>query len=825
MSYQPYPIISPKATGMQRDLEPFQLDDLAYPDLEDCYWWRGRIKRRQGFQFLGRLNRKIGTTDGSGNFTFTLPNAPLTAGSSYFVIGTDYFQDSGDASNPTTLLTNGAATVHTLNKTNGLLTINGSIALTDVFYFPGLPVMGLRSLVAVAFNIETLIGFDTSFSYVFNSSANTFQDLSFYKTSAAIFIWHATNYDFFWTYNYQNAMFTTNYVAGIDGSAISAITIAASAVITVANGANFVIGDAVFVNEVAGMTEINGLSGTVSNVVGNNVTVNINSSGFTMYSSAGVLFNLTRQIGGGDGVKWLDQDLSGWVNFQPPLNGSGSSIQYLQGALITVAYKNRLLMLNTIEGTFSGSTTTYNQRVRWSQNGSVYYANPIPTNYQGGSNAKAWRDDITGRGGFIDAPTLEEIVSAYFVKDTLIVYFENSVWQLKYTGNELLPFIWEKINTELGSDSTFSIVPFDEVTIAFGNVGIHACNSVEVARIDQKIPDEVFSIQNENQGTQRIYGIRDFFNELVYWTYPYIGNEPPPAQGLTFPNKILVYNYRDQSYSYFNDSFTCFGYFQAEKDLTWQNALTTWGETFYTWISPANQQQFPSIVAGNQQGYVELFMDDAIFTNAVSISISQITPGSPNTTIVAINHNFDVGQFITINSANGITGLTGNSYKIESITDANTFVITTPTAPTGVFNGSGNIVLLNNYYVYTKRFNPFYKEGAKVRLGYTDFYMQRTATGQVTVNLYINDDQTTPVNPTYNTFNTFPESTYAASPETNLTNEKVWKRIFFENISQFFQLEVTLSDAQMLTPAIQTSDITIHGFIPYVSKSGRNLDV
>ena len=89
-----------------------------------------------------------------------------------------------------------------------------------------------------------------------------------------------------------------------------------------------------------------------------------------------------------------------------------------------------------------------------------------------------------------------------------------------YTGNQVLPFIWQKINTELGAESTFSVVPFDKVILGVGNVGIHACNGANVERIDDKIPDEVFRIHNENEGVQRVYGIRDYDVEMVYWTFP-----------------------------------------------------------------------------------------------------------------------------------------------------------------------------------------------------------------------------------------------------------------------------------------------------------------
>jgi hypothetical protein len=816
--YQAF-LIANTRVGLERDLEPWLLPNDAYPDLEDCYLWRGRVKKRLGYNLLGRLQRTIGTTDGAGNLTVTLLNIPITSALSQFVVGSTTYTDPGGAS-PVNLLVNGSGTA-TLDRATGVLTITGGPLNTAVIYRPGLPVMGLRSLNTTTIEIGALIGFDTRFSYIYNNASNAFLDLSIYKTSSAPFVWHGTNSDFFWSTNYQRAMFTTNYVAGLNGQTISGITAAASAVITVAAGTSFVIGDVVFVNQVAGMVEINGLSGNVTNVVGNNVTVNINSTAFSAYVSGGVLFNLTRNISSGDGIKWLDQDQSGWVNFAPPLNGSGASTNYLQGALLIAAYKGRLIMLNTLEGTFSGTTQTFAQRARWCQVGTPYYSAPLPTNYQGGLSAEAWRDDIVGRGGFLDAPTLEQIISAQFVKDTLIVYFERSTWRLSYTGNELLPFAWEKINTELGAESTFSIVPFDLNAIAIGNTGIHSCDTVNVQRIDQKIPDEVFKIQNANQGAERVYGIRDYYNQLVYWSMPYIGDQPPPPQGIIYPNKILVYNYIDQSYSFFNDSFTCFGYYQSVNDLLWQDASMTWGEATFSWVSAQSQSSFPIVVGGNQQGFVEVLMQDSF--NQDSLFISNVITGAITTTINSPNHNLQVGDFVKMLSVPGITGLTGNIYKIVEIPGSDSFVVNQATS--GTYTGAGTMTPVNNITILTKRFNPFMGEASQTRLGYADLYFDTTENGQVTVNLYIDEDSTTPINSGNNTVNTFPETTYQISPDTGLVPSKIWKRIYFEDVSQLFQLEITMNDTEMTTESIVSSEITLHGMVLWFSKSGRLINV
>lgn len=767
MSYQPF-LIADTRVGMEKDITPFLLPNDAYPDLQDCYLWRGRIKKRLGFNLLGRLCRQLGdaatpaVTDAIGNFSgsvFPANNLPVLPNLSHFTIGTDFFQDPGGAGPLINLITNSTGT-GTLNRNTGVLTITGSIPNTAVLFCPGLPVMGLETLETSTINQELLISLDTVYAYRYDNTSSSFVDESFHKTTNTLVNWTGNNFQQFWSTNYAQALWVTNNVHGFQSNPTTTVA------------------------------------------------------------------------GQGDGIRWFDQDLSGWVNFLPPI--SNAPVNYLMGALIIVPYKGVLVCFNTVEGTAIGAFKRYYQRARWCQIGSPFYTAPLPTGSGFGAIADAWNSDIPGKGGFIDAPTAEQIVSVEFIKDTLIVYFERSTWNFRYTGNQILPFVWEKINTELGAESTFSIIPFDRSTMAIGNFGIHACDSVNVQRIDQKIPDEIFLIQNDSNGPERTSGIRDFYNQLVYWAFPYIGDLTDSSQ-LVYPNKLLVYNYVDQSFSFFNDSFTSFGYFQSANDLTWAAADMTWQEANFRWIAPQTQSQFANVIGGNQVGFVELLMQKT--TNDNSLFISNIVPGSPLTTLVIPNHNLleydpinsDVAgvQYIKITAASGITGLTGNIYAVDTILNADTIQIQTDVAPTGVFTGNGLVTPVNGFSIFTKRFNPFISQGIQVSLGYVDLYLDRTDKGQILVNLYINEDEDLPVNANgNNVVATYPETTYTTSPDTTpFEQARLWKRIYFSNISELFQMQLTMSVKQLTDNDISGSDVVLHGMVLWFSKAGKLINV
>jgi uncharacterized protein (TIGR02217 family) len=93
------------------------------------------------------------------------------------------------------------------------------------------------------------------------------------------------------SYSAWTADTTTGIITwtAIIAKTITAITAASSAVITVGASHGFVVGDTLVASGVVGMTQINGVLGVVTVAGSTTVTVNINSSGFTAYSSGGTL--------------------------------------------------------------------------------------------------------------------------------------------------------------------------------------------------------------------------------------------------------------------------------------------------------------------------------------------------------------------------------------------------------------------------------------------------------------------------------------------------------------------------------------------------------
>ncbi len=445
-------------------------------------------------------------------------------------------------------------------------------------------------------------------------------------------------------------------------------------------------------------------------------------------------------------------DGSTWTTFQPIIadNPPSAATSYLFTARILIPYYGRLLALNTVEGIDVGTATNNFSRARFSQIG-----NPI--------QADAWRSDQFGKGGFVDAPTNEEIISATFYKNTLIVQFERSTWRLQYIGEYGIPFIWERISSDFGSESTFSPVLFDNGVLAVADKAIVGSTGGDVQRVDGDIPDLVYDFRNDDEGPKRVHGIRDFRKELVFWCYP---DNTQLYSGQYFPNFSLVYNYRNNTYAFFRNTVTCFGNFQYSADITWDRLDVFWDSYNVYWDS-IEQDKMPIIVSGNQHGFahfygypnVETDVDSSINANdQESLSVTNVTVTSV-VTLEILNHNLLDDEIIYLTDLNyvvttsppsaGSTTLNDQIYMVEYVDKDNIiifswnqsnkeFVNDFTVTNVGSYVGGGVVALFPRLNIETKDFNPAKQIGQNIIASYIDFLFDVSIPSPINVQLKMN---------------------------------------------------------------------------------------
>jgi len=947
-------IVGPIDKGYTTNRLPFNIDNDAFPVLINAYQWRGRIKRKRGNEFLGRLTRYFNsssitynptsiviTLDGSGNGNlitgYSLQTIASIVPGNVTIVGAAGPITYTDPTEDGYLTPTGTGGANTINYATGAILIpaqSGQTITATFNYYPDLPVLGLEDFITTTNAFPQTLGFDTTYSYnILPVEPYSIYDVSFYKNPPASASlpgytpktnwtptsWNSQNYQQIWATNYQGAFWATNGITipftktnvGMQYSAITNVAApGANTVVITVSGPNLVVGDFVFLNEFdpAIIKGINFQTGYV--IAGSSpgaITVELpyaSLSGAGGATTKGIVQYLTNRSDiTKDCIRWYDGDPtngspvspsfvqgSGWVNFAPPLSQNAFSIAdapaaqyYLVGARLILPFKDRLVFFGPVIQTSTPGSQIYLQdTIVFSQNGTPYYTasyfnttdgttvftadiptssaitfHPIlvPTNQT--ATSPAYFTDQTGFGGWLSAGLDQPINVVSPNEDVLILGLNTIQARMVYTGNDIVPFNIFVINSELGSTSTFSLINMDQGILSRGSRGYIITSQTSAQRIDLDIPDQVFQINNLNNGTERFCAARDFINEWIYFTYN--SNRTEGNSSYVYPNQTLQYNYRDNSWAIFNETFTTYGSFRKQTGFTWAtvgNVYPTWDQWNDPWGAGESTLLQQTVIAGNQQGF--LFIRASGTGEGTSLEIQDIS----SSVVTSPDHCLNLGDYIMITGCLGTVGslVNGKIFSVGNVME-NTFVLN-PSITSGTYFGGGLITRLYAPFIQTKQFPLAWGLSRKTRIGTQQYLLSKTGNGQLTLLIFLSTDNTNPYNnpefpfpvqiiPALNSQNdsliystvlyTCPESTnLGLTPaNTNLqelnligsngtsTNnqQQIWHRINTSLIGDTVQLGFTLNDEQMRTLdsegglIFQISEIELHGFIVDVSPS------
>ena len=532
-----------------------------------------------------------------------------------------------------------------------------------------------------------------------------------------------------------------------------------------------------------------------------------------------------------DGIKFYDG--TNWDTLNPLIGSSDR----LGGCLIILPFKGRLITLRTIE---TSSDTVFYQRARWSQ--------PLVTP----TGANAWRSDLIGYGGYVDAATSENIISAKVIGGRLIVHFEKSVWELFYTGIKAQPFTFRQISAAYGCEAPYSIVEEDNKLFGIGQNAITVCDGNTIQKIDQKLDKDIYTYKNSSNAKFRFHGIKDSLYKLIYWTLPI---------NKTYPSNLLVYNYDNGSFSYYNgsfsyydDNFTALGYHQLASDYTWTHYITPagggdniyrWSKIGMKWSSMVSEAGTNNVIAGNQQGFIQQFYFTSIsgaslhitgFTNDASEKTIKIESADHNLSVI---YSDGVDRYVKFSNVTGIDPTYDGStvawstltFKIVTTSDSDddNFVVAYPTRQDssddgevkactflGTYTGGGTVAKMFNFNITTKKFNPIIKESEQIKIGNVDLYVTSTSSGEVTLDTIVDDVDYIPPSSRFVKSINLPTSRQSGQLSTN----KHWNRALINSRGQFLQLKFSLSEKQMLS-TVRDSAFELHAMNLHIAKAGN----
>jgi hypothetical protein len=808
-------LIAPLNSGLQSDQRPFLIPDDAFYKLNNAYIFRGRVRKRFGStlmngsivagqaQLYSKLAINIGVIT-AGALTVNVPGIIWKVGQQFSIGTAIYTVITAGVAQP--MLQTVATATATFDTTTGQVVFTGSTAPngTVVYYYPSQPVMGISTYAlgdeSLARNLGTT---DGTGALAGNITGFPFLIAQQFIIGRAVYLVASLGTP---ANLYQvNTPTTTATLNTTTGAFVFAGAPANQPVyfypfpnITVAFDTQFA-----YVYTTASWERLIGVTFTGSD-----------SDFFWTLTARGTQpnnrFLYVTNNSPVDSIQYWTG--TAWVQFRPLLVPTVT----LFGGLLMVYFKERLVVLNTWEGTTAGGpglATQFTNRIRWSRANDPV---TVPTSFL--------LTTSNNSGSFVDIPTSEAITSISIIKDRLIVFCEESTWELVFTGNQSFPFRVQQINKELGVESPFSTIVFDKVILGIGGTGIHACNGANVERIDQKIPYQVFQINNENNGQSRVAGIRDYYNELVYWIYP------QSARNDTYPSKILIFNYRTGSWATADDSITALGYFQLQTGVTWAQLRQQWQQNQNAWGAATLQNQFRSILAGNQQGVLFVLQND-VTRNADALSITNIdyliAPNMPTLTI--INHNLKTGDFIFLNNIQGTSSfLNGRIFEVDRRLDTNRVVISAVNAAAQTYTGGGTVALVSNINIITKQYSFYAQDMAYSYTHRVAFNVDRTANGQIQVDFYvssgdveiIDDSQGTGALVCSGILETTPFTTPNAPNNSETTQQRLWHYVYLQAEGEYIQYIMYYTDAQMLNPLISMgSDFQLNAVAFYAQKT------
>lgn len=527
------------------------------------------------------------------------------------------------------------------------------------------------------------------------------------------------------------------------------------------------------------------------------------------------------------------QDFWSWTNYDsatsvPRLlfcNGaSGDEIQQWDGTTVTrynftsatiikmnarqiFEFQDRLILFQTYE-TIAGPTTTfYPKRIRIS-----------------GFGANTDSFDSTSPGaGFIDIPDNTNFYGAAFNRDDLMFFTESSAWILKYTGNDINPFVLKRLDGSRGSKAAFSVISYLNRTMAASPRGLIIADGYNLSRMDNNLPDFSFNSINNEFFKSCFSGFIDEDRD-VYMLYPSEGEVRPALVPASSSDRILVSNFEEDNFAIYRIPLSCMGNFEESNTILWsdltpENGFPTWdalAAVFSSWNAFPYSEAVPVAIGGGHKGEIWSLNVNESEDNPQRIRNITIVTGVDNDGLQVTTdwNNYEVGDYIFFTGVQGMTEVNDLQGYIKSIdVDFNTFTVIMP-VKTDTFSAwtSGGIASRVIPFVATsKKLNPFINQDRKVKCGWIYFYVSTTDT-------WLNETAFLDIDVFMNDYgdNTTPSFSYRLDLSTGAdTQSKRWVKIWINQVGQFLQFRMRNTQAG--------TRIQVHAMMPGFNTAGRIL--
>lgn len=425
-----------------------------------------------------------------------------------------------------------------------------------------------------------------------------------------------------------------------------------------------------------------------------------------------------------------------------------------------------------------------------------------------GANCDEFGNNFPG-AGFIDIPDNTWFFGAAFNRDDVMFFTEAATWILKYTGNDVKPFILQKIDVSRGCAAAFSVISYLNQTIAVSPRGLIGSDGYQVERIDNNIPDYTFnSIDNDQEAFKECFS--GFIDEDrdVYLIHPSKGIIKPALVPTGSSDRILVINFEEDNFAVYRLPLSCMGNFQEAfgilwSDLTAANGFPNWdalSETYDNWAAFPFSKGTPIAIGGGHKGEIWKLNTTEGEDNPQKIRDITVTD-SRHVRVTTDWNNYEIGDYIVFE---GVVGMTQINHKQGAIsatpTPFNVFDVEIDTTGFSAYTSGGiasKVVVLE---AVGKKLNPWIESDKKVKCGWIYFYVGVAETILTDANdipvrailhvdvLTNNNEGTDFSNPTFS-------YDVDCTPINNEKGGKKWVKIWINQVGQFLQFKLSNNQA------------------------------
>tara|TARA_R110000751_G_scaffold60367_2_gene126037 strand:- start:7009 stop:8910 length:1902 start_codon:yes stop_codon:yes gene_type:complete len=351
--------------------------------------------------------------------------------------------------------------------------------------------------------------------------------------------------------------------------------------------------------------------------------------------------------------------------------------------------------------------------------------------------------------GLFQFSTEQLIKGVEILGPEMVFNFEGGARVLQITTDAFNPYIPRNLPSFIGTDASFSSVGWGDFIATVGKEGILKTDARQSLRIDTKLPDFTADVIDQPK-FELTYGGFDRKNGQFLWSYLDTSTTD------TTQNRVLVWNYEEDSWSVYNMRFSVFGESEIGQDLVWNQidvstSHPTWGRwdtTEETWNKIGLGASIKKVLAGDDLGFI--YELNSGFDDHTT-GITAITKAA-NAVLTVNASGIVAGDEVVISNAGGMVEI--NNFDPSDLAQVNfktyTVVSATPTSITinvdsslfTTYTSGGTISVPINFRAETIPLNPYRAHGRRFNVSEIEILID-TLGGSVKVDVF-EDEKVSP---------------------------------------------------------------------------------